>query len=79
MQKGNRGKDPAEGSPKHIDKQVKHHGTGKEDVERDAEGQFVRSRHGGGNDGMASANPRPLSGKKDGDATFPVGKEDKRK
>ncbi|MDW6021003.1 hypothetical protein SAZ10_04420 [Mesorhizobium sp. BAC0120] len=79
MQKGNRGKDPAEGSPKHIGKQVNQHGTGKEDVERDAEGQFVQSRHGAGNDGMASANPRPLSDKRDGDATFPVSKQGKRK
>ncbi len=40
--------------------------------EKDAEGQ-VKDRHAGGsNDGLASANPRVLSGNEDGDATFPV-------
>lgn len=38
--------------------------------EKDAKGQFVRTRHGADNDGVLSANPRVLSGKKDGDATF---------
>jgi hypothetical protein len=36
----------------------------------DAKGQFVKTRHGADNDGVLSANPRVLSGKKDGDATF---------
>jgi hypothetical protein len=36
----------------------------------DAKGQYARTRHGSANDGVASANPRVLSGKSDGDATF---------
>ncbi|MBB3234337.1 hypothetical protein [Phyllobacterium endophyticum] len=38
--------------------------------ETDAKGQFAKTQHGGDNDGVSSANPRVLSGKKDGDATF---------
>lgn len=37
-------------------------------VEDDAKGQFVRSRHGGDNDGVVSAEPRVITG--DEDATF---------
>lgn len=37
-------------------------------VEGDAKGQFVRSRHGANNDGVASAEPRVITG--DEDATF---------
>ncbi|KAA0970786.1 hypothetical protein FPY71_09935 [Aureimonas fodinaquatilis] len=40
----------------------------------DAEGQFVGTQHGGDNDGVISADPRVISGKKDGDATFPIRK-----
>lgn len=36
----------------------------------DAKGQFARAGHGSDNDGVVSANPRVLSGKSDGDATF---------
>ena len=42
----------------------------KKSPESDAKGQFAKTRHGGDNDGVSSANPRVLSGKKDGDATF---------
>ncbi|MBZ9657308.1 hypothetical protein [Phyllobacterium lublinensis] len=38
--------------------------------ESDARGQFAKTQNGGKNDGVSSANPRVLSGKKDGDATF---------
>jgi hypothetical protein len=38
----------------------------------DAAPQFVRSRKGASNNGMASANPRVISGDEGGDATFPV-------
>lgn len=38
--------------------------------EADAQGQSEKWHAGGGNDGVASANPRVLSGN-DGDATFP--------
>ena len=41
----------------------------------DAKGQFVGAQHGGDNDGVASADPSVLSGKKDGDATFPIKKD----
>lgn len=37
-------------------------------IEKDAAGQFARSKHGRDNDGLTSAEPRVLSG--DGDATF---------
>lgn len=40
------------------------------DPKQDAKGQFVQSRKGSRNDGVSSANPRVLSGKADGDATF---------
>lgn len=40
--------------------------------EADAEGQSEQNHKGGSNDGIASANPRVLSGETDGDATFPV-------
>ena len=46
--------------------------------EADAKGQFEGKHEGGGNDGVASADPRAISGKKSGDATFPL-KQDKRK
>jgi hypothetical protein len=39
-------------------------------IKTDTKGQFVRTRHGANNDGMVSADPRVLSGKKDGDSTF---------
>lgn len=38
--------------------------------EGDAKGQSAKMQRCGNNDGVASANPRVLSGKKDGDATF---------
>jgi hypothetical protein len=43
------------------------HGT----PEADAQGQSEKRHAGGSNDGVSSANPRVLSGKDDGDATFP--------
>ena len=49
------------------------HDTGK-GPKNDARGQFTNTQHGGGNDGVASASPRVLSDKDDGDATFPVKK-----
>jgi hypothetical protein len=39
-----------------------------------AKGQFVGTQHGGSNDGTVSANPKEISGRDDGDATFPVKK-----
>ena len=42
----------------------------KPDPKNDAKGQFAKTQHGGENDGVSSANPRVLSGKEDGDATF---------
>ena len=41
----------------------------KKSPESDAKGHFAKTQHGGDNDGVSSANPRVLSGKKDGDAT----------
>ena len=43
----------------------------KSDPEKDAAGQSEDRHAGGSNDGVVSANPRVLSGKEDGDATFP--------
>ena len=62
--------DPVEGSRRIIDKQLKQDGGGMERLKQDAKGQFARSRHGADNDGVSSAEPSDLSGKKDGDATF---------
>ena len=42
--------------------------------EDDAKGQSESNHAGGRNDGVSSANPRVLSGNKDGDATFPLKK-----
>lgn len=39
-------------------------------VEKDAKGQFAKTEHGAGSDGVSSADPRTLSKKKSGDATF---------
>ena len=44
--------------------------------EKDAKGQFAPTQSGDENDGTVSANPRVLSEKKDGDATFPVKKDE---
>ena len=46
--------------------------------EADAKGQYAKSRADGTNDGVSSADPRVISGKKSGDATFPL-KQDKAK
>ncbi|TPL54347.1 hypothetical protein [Mesorhizobium sp. B2-4-6] len=43
--------------------------------ERDAEAQSEKRHKGGKNDGVVSADPRVISRKKDGDATFPINKE----
>ncbi|MER9364923.1 hypothetical protein NKI66_02890 [Mesorhizobium sp. M0518] len=45
--------------------------SGKE-PEADARGQSEKHHKGGKNNGVSSANPRILSGEKDGDATFPL-------
>lgn len=42
----------------------------------DAKGQSEKNHKGGTNKGVSSAEPRVISGKKDGDATFPL-KQDK--
>ncbi|MBZ9988146.1 hypothetical protein LB572_13690 [Mesorhizobium sp. BH1-1-5] len=44
--------------------------------ERDAEAQSEKHHKGGRNDGVVSADPRVISGKKDGDATFPIKKDE---
>jgi hypothetical protein len=36
----------------------------------DAKGSFAKGKTKSGNDGVSSANPRVISGKEDGDATF---------
>lgn len=38
--------------------------------EADAKGQYAKTHHGAHNDGVASAEPEVISGKKSGDATF---------
>ena len=38
--------------------------------EGDAKGQYANTQHGGDNNGVASAEPVVISGKKSGDATF---------
>ncbi len=44
----------------------------------DARPQFVRTREGAENNGVSSADPRVISGKEDGDATFSVDPEDEK-
>ncbi|MEQ1955996.1 hypothetical protein [Mesorhizobium sp. CN2-181] len=46
--------------------------------EADAKGQSEKNHAGGSNDGISSADPRVLSGNKEGDATFPI-KQDRAK
>lgn len=46
--------------------------------ENDAKGQFAKSKADGSNDGVSSADPKVITGKKGGDATFPL-KQDKGK
>jgi hypothetical protein len=44
--------------------------------EADARGQSEKNHKGGSNEeGVSSANPRVLSGNKDGDATFPINRK----
>jgi hypothetical protein len=43
---------------------------------RAVKAQFARTRHGAGNNGVASADPQVISGKENGDATFPIEKDD---
>lgn len=45
---------------------------------KDAKGQFARSKANRSNSGVSSADPRVISGKKSGDATFPL-KQDRSK
>lgn len=44
--------------------------------ERAVKAQFVRTRHGADNNGVASADPEVISGKESGDATFPIEEHD---
>jgi hypothetical protein len=46
--------------------------TSKGSPEADAKGQSESNHAGAENDGVSSANPRVLSERKDGDATFPL-------
>ena len=46
--------------------------------EPDAEGQLAKSKADGSNNGVSSADPEVITGKKGGDATFPL-KQDKPK
>ncbi|RWD30849.1 MAG: hypothetical protein EOS22_06270 [Mesorhizobium sp.] len=43
--------------------------------EKDAKGQSEKNHKGGNNEGVSSANPRVLSRKEDGDATFPISRK----
>jgi hypothetical protein len=75
--------DPVEGSRKTVqralnqsEKSTNHGEGGTSSPEADARGQFAKSKAGANNDGVSSADPRVLSGKENGDATFPL-KQDK--
>ena len=70
---------PAKGSRKTVqraldqsEKSTNHGEGGPSGPEADARGQFARSKAGAKNDGVSSADPRVLSGKENGDATFPL-------
>jgi hypothetical protein len=77
--------DPVEGSRETVDRALQrsekgtnHSEGGKSsDWKGDAKGQGVRTNHGASNDGVSSADPRVISGKKDGDATWPLKQGDK--
>ncbi len=72
--------DPAEGSRRTVERQLDQpekgtnqgEGGKKSGVERDADGQYARTDKGRTNDGVASADPRALSGDESGDATWPL-------
>ncbi len=65
--------DPAEGSREAVERELNRTGP-----EADAKGQSEQDHKGGTNDGVSSADPRVISEKEDGDATFPLD-QDKRK
>jgi len=71
MPKNQHPEDPAEGSSKIVDRELKR-SESRKGPESDAKGQSEKRHQGGRNDGVSSANPRVLSGKDDGDATFPI-------
>ena len=68
---------PAEGSRSAIERVLKR-SSGRPGPEADARGQSEKNHEGGTNDGVASANPRVLSGGDDGDATFPLKRKKER-
>jgi hypothetical protein len=51
----------------------------KPQAEKDARGQSESKHAGGSNDGVTSADPRALSKKENGDATFPLDQSEKKK
>jgi len=77
--------DPAEGSRETVERALQqsekgtNHGEGGKSsgLKGDAKGQGVRTKHGADNDGVSSADPRAISGKEDGDATWPLEQGDK--
>jgi hypothetical protein len=70
-------REPAEGGRSTVDKQLRKQAD-RRGPEKDAEGQFAKSEADRKNSGMTSASPRVLSGKEDGDATFPTKPREKR-
>lgn len=53
-----------------------HRGRPPKGTEKDAQGQSEQNHKGGSNDGVSSADPRVISGKDDGDATFPLDQDE---
>lgn len=51
--------------PKSPNDKPEEEGSGKDRAEKDAKGQFVRSRHGADNSGVTSARPRVITGHDD--------------
>ena len=71
--------DPAEGSRAIVERELDRAGESadrgnavKNPAEQDARVQFARTEKGNKNKGVSSADPRVLSGKESGDATWPL-------
>jgi len=67
--------DPAEGSRDVVENELAR----RQRPEKDAEGQFAEGKRRSDNSGVSSADPRVISGKENGDATFPITEKKDRK
>lgn len=61
----------ARGAPDAVGRELKR-SDAKTGPEQDAKGQSEKDHKGGANNGVSSADPRVISGKENGDATWPL-------